>query len=124
MAPPPLASREAVREERFNDVWTHELNDAAARTREPQAERHASAEAEPAPRQAEIGLRTGAHYLIEHGERVANRLIDDDIVLAQYGIQRRTQKIGRDRAGRSAHACSGSARTISSTCPSTVAQSA
>jgi len=30
MAPPPLASREAVREQRFNDVWTHELNDAFA----------------------------------------------------------------------------------------------
>lgn len=30
MAPPPLAAREAVREERFNDVWTHELNDAFA----------------------------------------------------------------------------------------------
>ena len=30
MAPPPLASREAVREERFNEVWTNELNDAFA----------------------------------------------------------------------------------------------
>jgi len=30
MAPPPLATREAVREERFNDVWTNELNDAFA----------------------------------------------------------------------------------------------
>ena len=25
----PLATREAVREERFNDVWTNELNDAS-----------------------------------------------------------------------------------------------
>ena len=27
MAPPPLASREAVREERLGDVWSNELND-------------------------------------------------------------------------------------------------
>ena len=26
MTPPPLATREAVREERFNTVWTQELN--------------------------------------------------------------------------------------------------
>ena len=30
MAPPPLASREAVREERFSDVWNNDLNDAFA----------------------------------------------------------------------------------------------
>jgi len=30
MAPPPLASREAVREERFSAVWSNELNDAFA----------------------------------------------------------------------------------------------
>jgi demethylmenaquinone methyltransferase/2-methoxy-6-polyprenyl-1,4-benzoquinol methylase len=30
MASPPLASREAVREERFSDLWTNELNDAFA----------------------------------------------------------------------------------------------
>jgi demethylmenaquinone methyltransferase/2-methoxy-6-polyprenyl-1,4-benzoquinol methylase len=30
MAPPPLALREAVREERFSKVWTHDLNDAFA----------------------------------------------------------------------------------------------
>ena len=30
MAPPPLASREAVREARFSDVWSKDLNDAFA----------------------------------------------------------------------------------------------
>ena len=30
MAPPPLATREAVREERFSEVWSNELNDAFA----------------------------------------------------------------------------------------------
>jgi hypothetical protein len=30
MAPPPLATREAVREERFSDVWNNDLNDAFA----------------------------------------------------------------------------------------------
>jgi demethylmenaquinone methyltransferase/2-methoxy-6-polyprenyl-1,4-benzoquinol methylase len=30
MAPPPLASREAVREERLGDVWSNELNDVFA----------------------------------------------------------------------------------------------
>ena len=30
MAPPPLASREAVREQRFADVWNNDLNDAFA----------------------------------------------------------------------------------------------
>ena len=30
MAPPPLASREAIREERFSKLWTNELNDAFA----------------------------------------------------------------------------------------------
>ena len=30
MAPPPLASREAIREQRFSDVWSNELNDAFA----------------------------------------------------------------------------------------------
>ncbi len=30
MAPPPLASREAAREERFGNVWSNELNDAFA----------------------------------------------------------------------------------------------
>lgn len=30
MVPPPLATREAVREERFSDLWTNELNDAFA----------------------------------------------------------------------------------------------
>jgi demethylmenaquinone methyltransferase/2-methoxy-6-polyprenyl-1,4-benzoquinol methylase len=30
MAPPSLATREAVREERFNDVWNNDLNDAFA----------------------------------------------------------------------------------------------
>jgi len=30
MTPPPLASREALREERFSDVWSNELNDAFA----------------------------------------------------------------------------------------------
>ncbi|MDP2822328.1 MAG: class I SAM-dependent methyltransferase [Sulfuritalea sp.] len=30
MAPPPLASREAVREERFSDVWSNDLNEVFA----------------------------------------------------------------------------------------------
>lgn len=30
MPPPPLAAREAIREERFGDVWTNDLNDAFA----------------------------------------------------------------------------------------------
>jgi demethylmenaquinone methyltransferase/2-methoxy-6-polyprenyl-1,4-benzoquinol methylase len=30
MAPPPLASREAVREERLGDVWSNDLNDVFA----------------------------------------------------------------------------------------------
>ncbi len=30
MAPPPLAAREAIREERFSNVWSNELNDAFA----------------------------------------------------------------------------------------------
>ena len=30
MAPPPLASREALREQRFSNVWSNELNDAFA----------------------------------------------------------------------------------------------
>jgi demethylmenaquinone methyltransferase/2-methoxy-6-polyprenyl-1,4-benzoquinol methylase len=30
MSPPPLASREAVREQRFSDVWTNDLNDVFA----------------------------------------------------------------------------------------------
>ncbi len=28
MAPPPLASREAVREQRFGELWNNDLNDA------------------------------------------------------------------------------------------------
>ena len=30
MAPPPLASREAVREERLGDIWSNDLNDVFA----------------------------------------------------------------------------------------------
>ena len=30
MAPPPLASREAVREERLGDIWSNDLNDVSA----------------------------------------------------------------------------------------------
>ncbi len=30
MAPPPLATREAVREQRFGELWSNDLNDAFA----------------------------------------------------------------------------------------------
>ncbi len=30
MTPPPLAAREALREQRFSDVWTNDLNDVFA----------------------------------------------------------------------------------------------
>ena len=42
MNPPPVASREIAREERFNVVWTQELNDVFADVAPYRSEEHTS----------------------------------------------------------------------------------
>ena len=58
-----------------------DLHDASLRLRQLQAQRHAAAEAEPAAGEADIASRLRAADMLLHQRRIADRFVDDDIVL-------------------------------------------
>ena len=74
-----------------------DLHDAIVRSSELHAERHAAAEAESAAARAQHRMRTGARDLVHHRQRIADRLVDDDVVGAYGLVERRAQEIRRDR---------------------------
>src|SRR3954471_15709779 len=75
------------------------LHDAAIGPRQFQAHRHAAAEAEPAAGETDIGLRPGAGDVLLQDGCVADRLVDDDVVLRELCVQRREYKRRTERAG-------------------------
>ena len=75
-----------------------DLHDAPFRLRQLQAQRHAAGKTEPAAGEADIAARPRAADMLLHQWRIADRFVDEDIVLRQRAVQRGEQ-IGRtDRA--------------------------
>ena len=66
-----------------------DLHDAPLRLRQLQAQRHAAAEAEPAAGEADIASWPRAADMLLHQRRIADRFVDDDIVLRQRAVQGR-----------------------------------
>src|SRR6185312_3290541 len=76
-----------VRRRKMKAAVADDLNDASLRLRQLEAQRHAAAEAEPAAGEADIATRPRATDMLLHQRRIADRLVDDDIVLRQCAVQ-------------------------------------
>ena len=77
------------------------LHDAAIRLRELQPQRHAAGESEPAAGQPDIAFRLGARDVLLQDRPVADRFVEDDVVLRQLSAQRREHE-GRVQRARNA----------------------
>ena len=76
-----------------------DLHHAALRLRQPQPQRHAAAEAEPAAGKADIALRFCPRDVLLQNRPVADGFVDDDVVLRELCAQRREYKGRTERAG-------------------------
>src|SRR5262249_61299122 len=75
-----------VRRRKMESAVADDLHYASPRSRQLDAEPGSARKAEPAAREAHIGLRLRALDLPEHRARIADRLIDDDVVLRELSV--------------------------------------
>src|SRR5205085_4912838 len=74
------------------------LHDAAVWPRQPQSQRHAAAEAEPAAREPDIALWLGPLHVLLQDRPVTDSLIEHDVVLRNFPAERRQHEGGIERA--------------------------
>src|SRR5437764_1439892 len=75
------------------------LHDAATRLRQFQPERHAAAETEPAAGEPDIALRSRAREMFLKNWAIADRFVENDIILRNLIPQRREHERRIKRAG-------------------------
>ena len=75
-----------------------DLHHAAVGLRQLDAERHAARAAQPAAAMREIGSGLGARQLAQHGMRIGDRLVDDNVVGRELGVEHRADMLDRQDA--------------------------